>query len=355
MRAFLLVILLLPYLGLGIWNGVIVGFDKHEVDFVSTLLNNMPHDSTDGASYPGPMDTVLVAGRLDADFSPSSTQNTRKQRDCIAIVEEISGVTGLLHTPEPTIRSGGNLRLAGWQIDLQYLRNPALAQTQETRPYHDESQCGDKGCTITSHCILPQNVTMIGDHSKTNDGAPLLALPDAQYVDYPFVQPEILTPESFKPGLIAGMIKRADHWLPYMQAQAGLGFLMFLIALSASWGRMRFANPGYPLVCLIVMSGTPFIPYGLYQLFPQPDAFNPLFLGYGALLLILLFLPFKLLHKAQMEMTPSYAQAVEQKGQFLTNSLKPRVQPAPVMANSKPEHPPKPNLPHTTFWMEKRR
>lgn len=351
MRKFLMTLLLLPYLAIGLWNGIVVGFDRHETGFVLGLLNNMPPNTIDGTARPGPMNTVMVSGRLEADQPPANTSRSTRLRNCVGLVEDIPEIW-----EKPVVHAGRNLRIGDWSIDERYLQNPNIPQDVRTYPYSDYNDpCPPKGCTLISRCILPETVTIIGDSGKTTDGQPRIVLPDQPYLAYPFLLKGALTPSTFAPLFVEGMMNRGELLLERTGPQALLGFALFVLAVLPKTRSNPFPVPLLSLFCLGMLVGLPFIPYGLYQILPNADAFISGIVAYIVLFIMVIGLPGRLAKAIStadaLAGDPAYQASLRKIVGFLGQSPASRRPPDSRTST----HPPKPDLPSSTFWIDKKR
>ncbi len=353
MRKFLMILLLLPYLAIGLWNGIVVGFDRHETGFVLWLLSNMPPNTIDGTARPGPMNTVMITGRLEADQPPASTSRSTRLRNCVGLVEDIPEIW-----EKPVVHMGHNLRIGDWLIDERYLQNPNIPQDVRTAPYYDD-QCPAQGCTVISRCILPEAVTIIGDSGKTTDGQPRIVLPDQPYLAYPFLLKGVLTPSTFAPLFVEGMMNRGELLLERAGLQALLGFALFVLAVLPRTRNNPLPAPQLSLFCLGVLVGLPFIPYGLYQVLSNASAFSSGMIAYIVLFVVVIGLPGRLAKAISTAATlagdPAYQASLRKVVGFLGQSPPRNPTPLPPPGSGTTTHPPKPDLPGSTFWIDKKR
>jgi len=230
------------------WNVLWPLWDRHEADFVTSLLARMKPAVVDSSAsvWLGPPvetdATALVAGPLRVLYPPKPAADKdwfpgKSYRDCAIAYQQLQvpalqflGSSDWQNSGPRHVLKGMGVYIGSWAIDDRLLQG-ALVTPDEiavTGAATDPSiQCpaGHDNCRVVETCVRLKDYSALGNRSKDKNGAWLVQLPDPSLIDYPLLQEGEQRPEAFAANYASRMAGRAAVF-PAWQC-----FAMFFLSL----------------------------------------------------------------------------------------------------------------------------
>ncbi|MDE1152699.1 MAG: hypothetical protein PW788_09200 [Micavibrio sp.] len=314
---------------LSAWNVLWPWWDRHEADFVTSLLVHMKPAVVDSSAnvWLGPPvetdATALVAGSLRVLYPPRASADKdwfggKTYRDCANAYQQLQVPAqqflgnsdwrdyGTRHDLE-----GMGVYIGSWAIDPRLLQG-ALVKLEEisitesaTNP---EVKCPDgyDSCRVVESCIPLKDYSALGNRNKDKNGAWLVQLPDPSLMDYPLFQEGMQPPDAFAANYASRMAGRAaifPLWQCIVMFVLSLG--MLIVARDENIFALAFRAPQqaavrvvqlvlnthqdvWDFIATLLTFSLPFLPLLAYQHIAERGLFDNIIYGYiGGLALML--------------------------------------------------------------------
>ena len=152
---------------------------------------------------------IFVTGTLTADSTPKDSVTGESFPGCVAVRRVLKikrdGLSALLASDariSERAMVGDRLSLGRWVIDPDFMRGRVLpfvrTHSGPEEGFVSATDCPEnRQCTVTLDCLEPGTMSIIGIEGVSDDGKPIVKLPDQSLADYPLVQSGILSSDDF--------------------------------------------------------------------------------------------------------------------------------------------------------------